>query len=92
MPQIIITKKVSVEKGLVPGVMWPKGTIRQISQQMGNDTWYKLSDDVNKSIREQAMLNATKRRTAKRPPAEVADAEQIDKKLTETETVLPKED
>ena len=56
--RIVLTKDLNLKKGMIRGASfdWPRPTISELSEQIGNEEWYKFSTEVERSMSRQTVL------------------------------------
>lgn len=86
--RIILQRDLNPKKGWVRGAVfdWPRPTITAISRQIGDDSWYKFSTELQNSMNRSAAV-AEKRRGLGVKPIEVQEEE-----LDSDETVEEEEE
>jgi len=56
--RIVLTTDLNPKKGMIRGASfdWPRPTISEMSQQIGNDNWFQFSTEVERSMSRQTVL------------------------------------
>jgi hypothetical protein len=56
--RIVLTKDLNPKKGMIRGASfdWPRQVISEMTNQVGNDGWYKFSTEVERSMSRQTVL------------------------------------